>query len=128
MDGLPIRRLPDDLLMMIVDYIHPDQEKTVKVYARSFLSVESLEIPPASNAYSHLCRFRQTCRWFAAIGEPALFSVIGIRFSDKGLDKLEELVSWGPKIRRHVKKFSYLMPYYYPQGTVHGTKVEVSER
>jgi hypothetical protein len=120
MDNAPIRVLPDELLMKIVDYIHPDQEKPVPVYARSFLSVESLEIPPPSNADGDIRRLRKTCRRFAEVCEPALFSVIGVRFSTQGLRKLEELVKWKTNIRHRVKKFSYLMPYYYPQGTIDG--------
>ena len=126
MEEPPIRRLPDELLMKIVDCIHPDHEKPVPIYARSFLSVESLEIPPPSNADLDIRRFRATCRWFAEVGESALFSVIGVRFSKQGLDRLEELVSWEANVRKRVKKFSFLMPYYYPRGTIDGAEIAES--
>ena len=115
-----IHDLPDEILAKIVDHIQPDPEKFVPVYYRRFLSVESLEITPPSNADRDIRQFRRACRRFARVGEPSLFTVIGVRFSTRGLEKLEELIGWKSDVARHVKRFSYLVPYYYPSKQTHG--------
>ena len=117
MNPAPIESLPNELLKRILDHIQPDPERTVPIDDRSFLSVESFDYTPPSNADRDIRRFRCTCRRFAEVGEPLLFTIVGVRFSKGGLQKLEELAGW-PHLTRHVKKFSYLVPYYYPSGTV----------
>ena len=116
MKPAPIERLPNELLRRVLDHIQPDPERTVPIDDRSFLSVESFDRVPPSDADRDIRRFRRTCKRFAEVGEPVLFTIVGVRFSKLGLQKLEELATW-PHITRHVKKFSYLVPYYYPSGT-----------
>lgn len=116
MKPAPIERLPNELLRRILDQIQPDSERTVPIDDRSFLSVESFDIAPPSNADWDIRRFRRACKRFAEVGEPLLFTVVAVRFSRHGLEQLEQLAQW-PHMTRHVKKFSYLVPYYYPNGT-----------
>lgn len=117
MENSPFSKLPDEVLMQILDNIQPDPERTVPIHHRAFLSVESFDVPPPSTADGHIRNFRRVCRKFADLGEPILFAMVAIRFSDKGLRKLEELLEWDNDIGKHVKKFSYLVPFYYPNGT-----------
>ncbi|KAK5171747.1 uncharacterized protein LTR77_003383 [Saxophila tyrrhenica] len=109
----PIHRLSNELLKHILDQIEPDPERTVPIDDRRFISVESLEIPPpSSDSIRDIGRFRETCRRFAEVGAPLLFTLVKVRFSEDGLDKLETFAGWS-HLARHVKKFSYLMPYFY---------------
>lgn len=107
-----ILRLSNELLRHIIDQIEPDPERTVPIDDRRFLSVESLEISCPPDATKTIGRFRLTCRRFAEVGAPLLFTLVKVRFSKDGLQKLEELSGW-THLARHVKKFSYLMPYFY---------------
>lgn len=111
----PIFRLSPELLRHIVDQIEPDPERTVPIDDRRFLSVESLETPPSLDSTKDIGRFRATCRLFAEVGAPLLFTLVKVRFSKDGLEKLERLAGWS-HLARHVKKFSYLMPYFYSNG------------
>ena len=109
-----VQRLSNELLRLILDQIEPDPDKTVPIDRRQFLSVESFDRPPPSSRGSvrDIGSFRATCRRFAAIGEPLLFTRVAARFSHKGLEKLQKLAEW-PHLSRHVKKFTYLVPYFY---------------
>ena len=80
---------------------------------RQFLSVESFDRPPpaARGSIRDVGNFRATCTRFADIGAPLLFTRVAARFSKAGLRRLELLASW--QVARHVKKFSYLLPYFY---------------
>jgi hypothetical protein len=111
-----ISHLPEEILAKIVDHIQPDPEKLVPVYYRRFLSVESIEIQPRSNADRDIRQFRKACKRFAEVGQPALFSVISIHFSTKGLRRLEEFLGWPSNVARHVKRFSYMVHYSYKRG------------
>ncbi|EMC94704.1 hypothetical protein BAUCODRAFT_73956 [Baudoinia panamericana UAMH 10762] len=106
--------LPDDVLLKIRDQIEPHPEKTVPIDRRQFLSEESFErpLPPARHSLRDIGHFRCACRRFAEIGEPLLFTKVVTRFSKNGLWRLEQLTAW-PHLARHVKKFSYLVPYFY---------------
>ena len=118
MKTAPIERLSNELLRLILDQIEPDPDKTVPIDRRQFLSVESFDIPLPSSRGSirDIRRFRCTCKRFADIGAPLLFTRVAARFSNRGLQKLETLASW-PHLASHVKKFSYLVPYFYVNGT-----------
>lgn len=113
----PIDLLPPELLRRILDQLVPDPERTVPIDDRRFLSVESFDEPSPSVADWDLRNFRSTCRRFAEVGDPLLFTVVAVRFSKHGLQQLEKLAEW-PKMARHVKKFTYMVPYYYPNGEV----------
>lgn len=110
----PIHRLSNELLRLILDYIEPDPDKTVPIDRRQFLSVESFDrpLPSSRGSIKDVGRFRLACRRFADIGEPLLFTRVAARFSRQGLEKLQKLAEW-PHLSRHVKKFSYLVPYFY---------------
>ncbi|KAM0716928.1 hypothetical protein Q7P37_006780 [Cladosporium fusiforme] len=110
----PIHRLPEELLEKIANEIAPDPDKTVPVDARRFLSVESfgppLEIAPS--AVHDIGSFRLASKRFAAFGPPLLFNRVQARLSYQGLKRLEELATWC-HITPYVKKFSYMVPYFY---------------
>ncbi|KXL48515.1 MAG: hypothetical protein FE78DRAFT_141825 [Acidomyces sp. 'richmondensis'] len=112
-----IEGLSNELIRLILDQIEPDPDKTVPIDRRQFLSVESFDRPPPSTRGSlrDIGRFRLTCRRFAELGAPLLFTRVAARFSRKGLQKLEQLAGW-PHLARHVRKFSYLVPYFYQIG------------
>ena len=112
----PILRLSNELLRHIIDLIEPDLERTVPIDARRFLSVESLENSSPPDATETIGNLRRTCHRLADVGAPVLFTLVKVRFSKDGLAKLEELAGWA-HLARHVKKFSYLMPYFYARGT-----------
>lgn len=99
---------------MILDLIAPDPDKTVPVDCRRFLSVESfgppLEIAPS--AIHDIGQFRLASKRFSEIAAPLLFTRVQARLSRHGLQRLETLARW-PHIARYVKKFSYMVPYFY---------------
>lgn len=121
----PIQGLSNELLRLILDYIEPDPEKTVPIDRRQFLSVESFDrpLPSSRGSIKDIGRFRCACRRFADIGEPLLSTRVAARFSRQGLEKLRTLAQW-PHLSRHVKKFSYLVPYFY----VNGESLSISQR
>ncbi|KAK0252509.1 hypothetical protein LTR01_005883 [Friedmanniomyces endolithicus] len=111
----PMQRLSNELLRAILDQIVPDPERTVPIDRRQFLSVESFVKPlldSGRGAVKDVGAFRRTCRRFADVGAPLLYTRVAARFSKTGLKKLEQLTEW-PHLARHVKKFSYLVPYFY---------------
>lgn len=113
----PIQRLSNELIKLILDQIEPDPDKTVPVDRRQFLSVESFDFPPPSTRGSikDIGRFRLVCRRFSDIGAPLQFTRVSGRLSKRGLQKLEVLAEWR-HLAQHVKKFSYLVPYFYRSG------------
>jgi len=117
MNTTPIHRLSNELLRLILDQIEPDPDKTVPIDRRQFLSVESFDrpLPSTRGSIKDVGRFRCACRRFSDIGAPLLFTRVAARFSTRGLGKLEQLAAW-PHLSRHVKKFSYLVPYFYRNG------------
>ena len=119
MKTIPIERLSNELLRLILDQIEPDPDKTVPIDRRQFLSVESFDRPPPSarGSIKDIGSFRCACRRFADVGEPLLYTRVAARFSRRGLKRLEQLAAW-PHLARHVKKFSYLVPYFYTDGTL----------
>lgn len=118
MKKAPLQGLSNELIRLILDHIEPDPDKTVPIDRRLFLSVESFDRPLPSNRGSikDIGRFRCACRRFAAVGAPLLFTRVAARFSRRGLRKLEQLADW-PHLACHVKKFSYLLPYFFRDGT-----------
>ena len=119
MTTVPIQRLSNELLKLILDQIEPDPDNAVPIDDRQFLSVESFDRPPPSSKDSvrDIGRFRSTCIRFADVGAPLLFAHVSARFSKRGLQKLETLAEWS-HLTHHVKKFSYLVPYFYRNGNV----------
>ena len=121
----PILRLSNELLRHILDHIEPDPERTVPIDDRRFISVESLELtPPSSDSIRDIGRFRRTCQRFAEIGAPLLFGLVKVKFSKDGLEALDTFAGWS-HLARHVKKFSYLMPYFYSDGAKHSPPADL---
>lgn len=111
MDLPPIH---DDILRLVLNEIAPDPNKTVPVDCRRFLSVESFGPPVeiAPSAVQDICSFRLASKRFAEIGAPLLFTRVQARLSEQGLRRLEELSNW-KHLTHYVKKFSYMVPYFY---------------
>ena len=113
----PIERLSNELIRLILDQVEPYPDRTVPIDRRQFLSVESFDRPPPPERGSvkDIGRFRCACKRFADVGAPLLYARVATRFSKQSLEKLEQLASW-PHLARHVKKFTYLLPYFYKNG------------
>ena len=111
--------LPVELLQKIVDYIESDPDATIGVDRRQYLSQESFRPPPPPDtAYSRAVdvgHFRLACRKFSEVGARCQFKRVTTRFSKKGLVRLENIASQ-PHLAKHVKKFSYMVPYFYVEG------------
>jgi hypothetical protein len=117
MNAIPFQRLSNELIRLVLDQIEPDPDKTVPVDRRQFLSIESFDFPPPSTRGSikDIGCFRLTCKRFSDVGAPLQFTRVAGRLSRRGLQKLELLASW-PHLAQHVKKFSYMVPYFYGNG------------
>jgi hypothetical protein len=112
MDISAPQRLPDELIALIFDYLAPNPQ-TVCEDSRRFLSVESFGPPPEilPSTVQHIGAFRLASKKFADIGAPLLFGRVQARLSKPGLQRLETLSKW--QVASHVKKFSYMVPYFY---------------
>ncbi len=110
-----LQSLSNELIRQILDQIEPDPERTVPIDDRRFISVESFDLTPQPDASKDIGCFRLTCKRFADLGAPLLFTLVQIRFSRHGLKRLAQFAGW-VHLTGHVKKFSYLMPYFYPNG------------
>ena len=111
------QRLSNELIRLILDHIAPGPGQTVPVDARRFLSVESFGPNPeiAPSAVQDIGSFRLASKRFSEIGAPLLFTRVQARLSKEGLQRLETLSSW-PHVAKYVKKFSYMVPYFYCSG------------
>ncbi|KAF1990261.1 hypothetical protein K402DRAFT_401123 [Aulographum hederae CBS 113979] len=112
-----ILRLSNELLREILDHIEADPEKLINLDRRAYLSQESFRPPPvpARNQALDLGHFRLTCRRFSELGAIHQFARVTTRFSQKGFVRLENIASQ-PHLAQHVKKFSYMVPYFYVEG------------
>lgn len=112
-----ILSLSNELLREILDHIEADPEKQVNVDRRSYLSQESFKPPPlpAPNQAQDIGAFRLTCKRFSDLGAHCQFARVTTRFSRKGFRRLENIAG-RPHLSRHVKKFSYMVPYFYVEG------------
>ena len=109
--------LSNELLHDILDLIAADPERLVSVDKRAYLSQESFRPDPlpSKDQVVNIGKFRLLCRRFAALGAPHQFARITTRFSSKGLARLEAIADQ-PHLAKHVKKFSYKVPYFCTQG------------
>ncbi|OJD33645.1 f-box domain-containing protein [Diplodia corticola] len=112
-----ILSLSNELLREILDQVEADPEKQVTVDRRSYLSQESFKPPPppAPNQAQDIGAFRLTCKRFSELGAVCQFARVTTRFSRKGFTRLENIAAC-PHLSRHVKKFSYMVPYFYVEG------------
>ena len=112
-----ILRLSNELLREILDHIESDPEKLINVDRRNYLSQESFKPPPRSppNTAQTIGHFRLTCRKFSELGAVHQFARVTTRFSRHGFTRLDNIAS-APHLAKHVKKFSYMVPYFYVEG------------
>ncbi|QDS68824.1 hypothetical protein FKW77_006462 [Venturia effusa] len=113
----PIQELADELLRDILDLIEADPDKGINVDRRAYLSQESFRPPPvpSSTRAQDLGSWRRTCKRFSEIGAIHQFGKVTTRFSSKEFERLQWLAKQ-PHLTRHVKKFSYMVPYFYVEG------------
>jgi hypothetical protein len=112
--------LSNELLLEILDYIESDSEKFVGLDRRAYLSQESFRPPPPPDRDQarDVATFRLTCTRFSNLGAIHQFSRVTTRFSSKGLIRLENIAGQ-EHLAKHVKKFSYMVPFFYVEGLAH---------
>jgi hypothetical protein len=119
----PYRGLANEVLHLILDQIEADPSKGVNVDRRAYLSQESFKAPlePFSIEYStrdqDLGNWRRTCKRFSELGATHQFARFTTRFSQKGFRRLRWLAGQEHLVQ-HVKKFSYMVPWFYVQGSL----------
>lgn len=106
--------LPAELWKLILSYIEPDYEQAIPIdkaiASRQFLSVESF-VPPdprdsIANVGRHsIGRLRLVCRGLAEVGAPFQFTQLVVRFSQKGLRRLDN-ISQCAHLARLVRRFT----------------------
>jgi hypothetical protein len=112
-----ILSLSNELLREILDHIESDPEKLISVDRRAYLSQESFKPPPLPDRdqAQNIASFRLTCKRFSELGAIHQFARVTTRFSRKGLKRLENIASQD-HLAKHVKKFSYMVPFFYVEG------------
>lgn len=110
-------RLSNELIHDILAHIEPDPEKLVNIDRRAYLSQESFRPPalPAPSQAQDIGNFRLICRRFDELGAVYQFSRVTTRFSQKGFQRLENIAG-AAHLAKHVKKFSYMVPFFYVEG------------
>ena len=113
----PILRLSNEMLLLILDHVEADPEKAITVDNRLYLSRESFSFPhpPHPDQEEAIGNFRRVCRRFSELGAARQFARVTTRFSQKGFKRLEEIAGQR-HLARCVKKFSYMVPYFYSIG------------
>jgi hypothetical protein len=113
----PIQKLADELLRDILDLIEADPDKGVNVDRRAYLSQESFRPPPipSSTRAQDLGNWRRTCKKFSEVGAIHQFGKVTTRFSSREFERLRWLAQQH-HLTRHVKKFTYMVPYFYVEG------------
>lgn len=116
--------LPPELWRLILSYIEPDHEQAIPIdkaiARRQFLSVESFVPPDPRDSLANvgrlsIGRLRLVCRGLAEVGAPFQFSQLVVRFSQKGLKRLDN-ISQCPHLARLVRRFTYMVPYFFEKG------------
>ncbi|KAF1841862.1 uncharacterized protein K460DRAFT_293080 [Cucurbitaria berberidis CBS 394.84] len=109
--------LADELLRIILEHVASEPEKLISLDRRAYLSQESFKPhpPPEPDQAQTIADFRLTCRKFSDLGVIHQFSRVTTRFSRRGLRRLENIASQ-PHIAERVKKFSYMVPFFYVEG------------
>lgn len=112
-----ILKLANEQLLTILDYLEDDPQKSIGFDRRAYLSQESFRPPPPPSATraQDLGNWRRTCKRFSEIGASLQFSRVSTRFSMDGLDRLDKIAG-KPHLASEVRKFSYLVPYFYVDG------------
>ncbi|KAF2632773.1 hypothetical protein BU25DRAFT_453957 [Macroventuria anomochaeta] len=109
--------LADELLRIILEHVASEPEKLISLERRAYLSQESFKPPPPiePDQAQTIANLRLTCRKFADLGAIHQFSRVTTRFSRRGLKRLENIASQRHLAER-VKKFSYMVPFFYVEG------------
>ena len=112
-----IQRLSNELLREILDYIEADPDKLVNLDRRAYLSQESFKPPsfPSRDQAQDLGNFRLTCKRFSELGAIHQYARVTTRFTRHSLRRLE-IIAGQAHLAKHVKKFSYMVPYFYARG------------
>jgi hypothetical protein len=113
-----ILELETELLRIILEYVASEPEKPISLEKRAYLSMESFRMPPPPehDQAQDLAKFRLVCKKFSDLGLIHQFSRVTTRFSRKGLKRLEEIAKV-EHVAQRVKKFSYMVPFFYVEGT-----------
>jgi hypothetical protein len=123
-EPVTILSLANEILDLILDQIEEDPSRGVNVTRRAYLSQESFRSLPfpstkaSSTRVQDLSNWRITCRRFAEVGAIHQFARVTTRFSQEEFRKLEWLAGQEHLVR-HVKKFSYMVPWFYVQGSLY---------
>ncbi len=114
-----IHALSNELLKDVLDYIESDPEISVSIDRRAYLSVESFRppSPPLPSRAQDVGNFRLVCSRFAELGAPYQWTRVATRLSPSGLRRLDRICSRS-NLAKHTRKFSYLVPFFYGEGTV----------
>ena len=109
-----ISKLSNEILKDVLDHIEADPQVSVAIDRRDHLSVESFRLPepPLLSQAHDIGSFRRTCRRFSELGASYQFARVSLRFSLSGFRRLEDISSI-PRLAKHTKKFSYLVPPFY---------------
>ena len=109
--------LADELLRIILEHVASEPEKLISLDRRAYLSQESFKPhpPPEPDQAQTIAAFRLTCRKFSDLALIHQWSRVVTRFSSRGLRRLEKIANQ-PHIARRVKKFSYMVPFFYVEG------------
>jgi len=110
-------RLSNDVLLLVLDYLEADPDKFISLDKRQYLSQESFRPPPqpSPNQAKDVGNFRLVNKRFAELGAARQFARVTTRFSQKGFARLEEIAAQD-HLAKYVKKFSYMVPYFYETG------------
>lgn len=109
--------MANELLLRILDHIEEDPPQVIRFDRRAYLSQESFKSPPqpSPTRAQDLGNFRRTCRHFSEIGVVHQFADVTTRFSKHDFARLN-LIAEQPHLAKAVKKFSYMVPYFYVEG------------
>jgi hypothetical protein len=115
--AMGILDLADELLRIILEHVASEPEKLISLERRAYLSQESFKPhpPPEPDQAQNIAYFRLTCKKFSDLGVIHQFSRVTTRFSRRGLRRLEK-IACQPHIAERVKKFSYMVPFFYVEG------------
>jgi hypothetical protein len=112
-----IQSLSPELLRTILDHLDADLDKFVNLDHRAYLSQESFKAPGRlqPSQAQDIASFRLTCKEFSELGAMHQFSRVTTRFSQKGFERLENIARQ-PHLAKNVRKFSYMVPFFYEKG------------
>ena len=118
--AMGILDLADELLRIILEHVASEPEKLISLERRAYLSQESFKPPPPiePDQAQTIASLRLTCRKFADLEDIHHFSRVTTRVSKRGLKRLENIASQRHLAER-VKKFSYMVPFFYVEGCMH---------